>query len=95
MNHGKRKSEGEFLHEKKIDLVFAGIALFFLILMIVLLIRYTGLRNENQSRPAEYGTVMDELNDVKNQKNELESKIDAITREINELNKKISALNGN
>lgn len=95
MKRGNNTTGSEFQREKKIDLIFAGIALFFLILMIVLLIRYTGLRNQNQSRPEEYGIVMQELNDVKTQKNDLESKIDAILREINELNRKISSLNGN
>ncbi len=94
MKREKTVTGSEFLREKKIDLIFAGIALFFLILMIVLLIRYTGLRNQNLSRPEEYGTVMQELNDVKTQKSDLESKVDAILREINELNRKISSLNG-
>ncbi len=95
MKRGTNRSGSEFLRERKIDLIFAGVALVFLVLMIVLLIRYTGLRNQNQSRPEEYGTVMQELNDVKKQKSELESKIDAIQREINELNQKISSLSGN
>ncbi len=95
MKRGKNTTKNEFLREKKIDLIFAGIALFFLILMIVLLIRYTGLRNQNKSRPEEYGTVMQELNDVKTQKSDLESKIDTILREINELNQQISSLSGN
>lgn len=95
MKRAKEKKSSEFFKEKKVDLIFSGIALVFLIAMIALLIRYTGLRKQNQARPAEYGNVMGELNDIKTQKTELESKIDAITREINELNKKISALSGN
>lgn len=95
MKRGKQPSATEFLREKKIDLIFAGIALFFLIFTVILLVQYTGLRNQNRARPEEYGTVMQELNDVKTQKNDLESKIDALTRELNELNRKISSLSGN
>ena len=84
-----------FFQKKKIDFIFAGIALFFLILMIVLLVQYSTLRKENLSRPEEYGTVMQDLNDVKTQKSEIESKLDALTREINELNRKIASLSGN
>ena len=95
MKRSLNSDKATFLRKKRTDLIFAGIALFFLILMIVLLVRYTGLRKQNASRPEAYGSVMEQLNDVKTEKSELESKVDAINREINELNKKISSLSGN
>ena len=95
MKRTKEITVDAFFREKKTDLIFAGIALTFLILTIVLLVQYTGLRKQNESRPEEYGTVMKELNDTKNEKNDLQSKIDALTREINELNQRISSLGGN
>ncbi|MBQ1271894.1 MAG: hypothetical protein IIY12_00135 [Clostridia bacterium] len=95
MKHNQNRSAATFLRKKRTDLIFAGVALFFLILMIVLLVRYSGLRKQNASRPEEYGTVMEQLNEVKTEKSELESKVDALNREINELNKKISSLSGN
>ena len=39
--------------------------------------------------------TVEQLNEVKTEKSELESKVDALNREINELNKKISSLSGN
>lgn len=95
MKRGKPEPRKAFFKEKKIDLIFSGIALVFLIIMISLLIRYTGLRKQNQARPEEYGTVMQDLNSAKAEKTELESKIDALMQEIAELDKKISALRGN
>ncbi len=95
MKRKKSKFGRAFLREKRIDLIFAGIAFVFLFLTIILLVRYTGLRNQNQARPEEYGMVMQELNDVKTEKSSLESKIDTIKREIDELNRKISSLGGN
>ena len=95
MKHGKTGNDMIWNKKKKTDLIFAGIALTFLVLMILLLVQYNKLRSQNQARPEEYGSVMQELNDVKTAKNDLESKIDAALREIGELNKKISSLSGN
>ncbi len=95
MNHKKVPQKNTFKRRKGIDLVFAGVALFFLILMITLLVVYTGLRNQNRARPEEYGTAMQDLNDIKIQKNDLESQLDAVRREIDELQKQISSLRGN
>ncbi len=91
----KKKPSAAFLKEKRTDLIFAGVALLFLVLMISLLIRYVGLRNENLARPEAYGSVMQELNDVKSEKNDLESRLESLRKEIEELNRKISALGGN
>ncbi len=95
MRSQTNKNSTAFSRKKKIDLIFAGIALTFLILMVILLIQFSGLRKQNAARPEEYGTVMQQLNEVKTQKNDLESKVDALMREIDELNKKISSLSGN
>ncbi len=95
MTHKKTPEKGTFSKRKGVDFIFAGIALAFLVLMIVLLVIYTGLRNQNQARPEEYGIAMQDLNDSKIQKNDLESQLDAVRREIDELQKQINALRGN
>lgn len=95
MKHGRTDNSMTWNKKKKIDLIFAGIALTFLVLMVILLVQYNGLRSQNHARPEEYGSVMQELNDVKTEKNDLESKIDVALREIAEINKKISSLSGN
>ena len=94
MKRNTTHSGRNFWKEHRTDTIFAAVAAAFLVLMISLLIYYTGLRNQNQAKPEEYGIAMQEMNDIKMKKNELESKISAITREIEELNKKISALGG-
>ncbi len=95
MNHKKAPEKNAFTKRKGVDLIFAGVALLFLILMIVLLVIYTGLHNQNQARPEEYGIAMQDLNESKIQKNDLESKLDAVKREIDDLQKQIHALRGN
>lgn len=95
MSHNKKRNSNVFLKEKKVDLVFSGVALILIITMVVFLVHYASLRRQNQAKPEEYGTAMQELNDAKNEKNELESKIDVILQQIQELNRKISSLGGN
>ena len=94
MKRGKKPSAAEYVKEHRTDAVFAGIALLFLGIMVALLIYYNGLRNQNQAKPEEYGNAMQALSDIKIEKNELESKVEAARRELEELNKKIAALSG-
>lgn len=95
MRRGATADANTFLKEKKVDLIFSVIALILVGVMIFFLVRYSGLRKQNQARPEEYGAAMQELNNAKNEKNALESQIDALLRDIDELNKKITALRGN
>ena len=80
--------------EKKSDLIFAGIALILIAVMMIFLFRYFDLREQNQAQPEEYGAILQDLNDVKEEKNRLESEIDAVTRDLTEISKQITALSG-
>ena len=80
--------------ERKSDFIFAGIALALVIIMTVLLFRYMSLRKENETLPEEYGAIVRDLSEAKEQKTKVESEIENAKRELEELNQKIAALRG-
>ena len=81
--------------EKRGDLIFAAIALIMIVIMIAVLIKYTGLRKEKEEMTAGYASVTEELITARQERSELESEIERIKQELNDLNKQISALGGN
>ena len=94
MRRDKKQSAKFSFAEKKSDLIFAAIALVLITVMVFFLFRYFDLREQNQAQPEEYGAILQDLNEVKEQKNRLESEIAAVTGELEDLNKQISALSG-
>ena len=95
MTKEKNGRPGSFIREKKNDLIFAAIALVLIVVTVFLTVQYHSLKKERQNRPEEYGAALQEFNNVRNQKNELETAVDNAERELTEWNKKIAALSGN
>ena len=94
MKYKKPTDERSPFSRHKSDILFAALALIMVAVMTIFLFRYLSLNNQSKTHPEEYGMIQQDLNEVKNRKNELESNIKAINRELQEMNKQLTALSG-
>lgn len=88
-------TERDSSNEKKSDFLFIGIAVLFLILMIVCLVRYGNYRSKNNAMNGDYSAVTENLIRVRQEKSSLEKELETAKQELADLNKKIAALSGN
>ena len=80
--------------EKRIDLIFAAVALVAIVVMLALVFRYAGLRSEKNEMTDGYASVTEELIKARQERSDLESEIEKLTQELNELSKELAALGG-
>ena len=83
-----------FSKERKVDLLFAAGALVLAVVMIIVLVRWSGLRKQKNGMTEKYGSITEELVGAKQERTELEKEIEQARQELDELNRQIAALGG-
>lgn len=85
----------QFFKSNRTTVVFGVTAVILIVASVLLLVRYHGLKEMRSDRPEEYGAALQQLDEARDEKTELEKTLDQAKGTLAELTEELSSYEGN